>query len=409
MSESNISSGNTLPANVARQLEIIKRGTVEIHSEPELIERLKQGRPLRVKLGVDPTAPDIHLGHTVVLQKLRQFQDQGHQAVLIIGDFTALIGDPTGREKTRPQLTRQEIEDNAQTYLAQVSKVLDLPKLEITYNSRWLGKLMMADVLRLAAQVTVARFIERDDFNKRLKNQVPISLHEFLYPLLQGYDSVAVRSDIELGGTDQTFNLLVGRDLQRAAHMPPQIVLTTPLLVGLDGTKKMSKSSGNHIGVTEPPFEMFGKVMSLPDKLMGSYFVLMTSLAEKDINEILTGHPKDAKVRLAREIVTKYYSQEDAAASAARFDAIFSKKEIPNEVSDLKVDSSFIKDGKVYLPKLISISGAVKSNGEARRLITQGGVTMDGVKLTNPDEEIQLKAGQILKVGKKNRFYRIQL
>src|SRR3989339_197825 len=395
--------------DISKQLEAIKRGAVDIHSEEELIRKLKENRPLRVKLGVDPTAPDIHLGHTVVLQKLRQFQELGHQAVLIIGDFTALIGDPSGREKTRPQLSPQEIEANAQTYLAQVGKVLDLKRLEIVHNSDWLAKLTMENIIRLAAQVTVARFIERDDFSNRLKSGAPIGLHEFLYPLLQGQDSVAVRADIELGGTDQIFNLLVGRDLQRSAQMAPQVVMTMPLLVGLDGEQKMSKSYGNHIGLNEPATEMYGKVMSLADKLMDTYFTLLTSISAGQVKELLAGHPKDAKVRLAREIVTQYHDKSEADKSAERFEAVFSRKESPDDMMQLKVDAAMFKDGKFYLPKLISFSGAVKSNNEAKRLITQGGVTIDGEKLTDPDAEITIKTGQVLKIGKKNKFYRIEI
>ncbi|MBI5779395.1 MAG: tyrosine--tRNA ligase [Planctomycetes bacterium] len=395
--------------DIAKQLETIKRGAVEIHSEEELIRKLKANRPLRIKLGVDPTAPDIHLGHTVVLQKLRQFQELGHQAVLIIGDFTALIGDPSGREKTRPQLSAEEIERNAQTYLAQVGKVLDNKRLEIVHNGDWLAKLTMENIIRLAAQVTVARFIEREDFRNRLKAGTPIGLHEFLYPLLQGQDSVAVRADVELGGTDQIFNLLVGRDLQRSADMTPQVVLTMPLLVGLDGEQKMSKSYGNHIGLNEPASEMYGKAMSLADKLMETYFTLLTSIPAKEVKELLNGHPKEAKVRLAKEIVTQYHGQAEADKSAERFESVFSRKESPDEMAQLKVDTSMFKDGKVYLPKLINLSGAVKSSSEAKRLITQGGVTIDGQKITDPDAEISVKTGQVLKIGKKNRFYRIEI
>jgi len=395
--------------DIAKQLETIKRGAVEIHSEEELVRKLKENRPLRVKLGVDPTAPDIHLGHTVVLQKLRQFQELGHQAVLIIGDFTALIGDPSGREKTRPQLSSEDIKRNAKTYLEQVGKVLDVKRLEIVHNSDWLAKLTMESIIRLAAEVTVARFIERDDFSNRLKAGAPIGLHEFLYPLLQGQDSVAVRADIELGGTDQIFNLLVGRDLQRSAQMAPQVVMTMPLLVGLDGEQKMSKSYGNHIGLNEPATEMYGKVMSLADKLMDTYFTLLTSISAGQVKELLAGHPKDAKVRLAREIVTQYHDKSEADKSAERFEAVFSRKESPDDMMQLKVDAAMFKDGKVYLPKLISFSGAVKSNNEAKRLITQGGVTIDGEKLTDPDAEITIKTGQVLKIGKKNKFYRIEI
>jgi tyrosyl-tRNA synthetase len=392
------------------QLKILKRGVVEIYSENELLQRLKQGSPLRVKLGLDPTTKDIHLGHTVVLQKLRQFQDLGHQAVIIIGDFTASIGDPSGRDKTRPQLSPKDIEQNAKTYFSQVGKVLDMEKLEIVYNSAWLGKLTMGDIVRLAAQVTVARFIERDDFSTRLKKQIPISLHEFLYPLLQGQDSVAVHADVELGGTDQTFNLLVGRDLQKSVNMPSQIVLTMPLLIGLDGIKKMSKSLGNHIGITEPPFEMYSKIMSLPDNLMGNYFTLLTSFGEKEIKDILNKHPKEAKIKLAKEIITRYHDKIEADNCAAKFESVFSRKEVPEDTATLKVETSILnKEGLIYLPKLLNFCGAVKSNSEARRLIIQGGVTIDGVKLTDPDSEITIKTGQILKVGKKNRFYRIEI
>jgi len=395
--------------DINKQLEAIKRGAVDIHSEEELIRKLKENRPLRVKLGVDPTAPDIHLGHTVVLQKLRQFQELGHQAVLIIGDFTALIGDPSGREKTRPQLSPEEIERNAKTYLEQVGKILDNKRLEIVHNSDWLARLTMENNIRLAAEVTVARFIERDDFSNRLKEGTPIGLHEFLYPLLQGQDSVAVRADIELGGTDQIFNLLVGRDLQRSVHMTPQVVMTMPLLVGLDGEQKMSKSYGNHIGLNETASEMYGKGMSLSDKLMETYFTLLTSVPAKEVKELLKGHPKEAKVRLAKEIVAQYHGKEEADKSAERFESVFSRKESPDEMTQLKVDSSMFKDGKVYLPKLINLSGAVKSNNEAKRLITQGGVTIDGEKITDPDAEISVKTGQVLKIGKKNRFYRIEI
>ncbi|MDI6732806.1 MAG: tyrosine--tRNA ligase [Planctomycetota bacterium] len=393
---------------ISRQLEVIKRGVVDFHTEEELVERLKLKRPLRVKLGVDPTAPDIHLGHTVVLQKLRHFQGLGHDAILIIGDFTSLIGDPSGREKTRPQLSAEEIEVNAQTYLNQVGKILNLKHLQIVHNSTWLAKLTMKDIIKIASQVTVARFIERDDFSNRLKNQIPIGLHEFLYPLLQGQDSVAIEADIELGGTDQIFNLLVGRDLQRAVGQPPQIVLTTPLLVGLDGTKKMSKSFANHIGVTEPPFEMYSKTMSLPDNLMEGYFTLLTSLDSGEIKRVLSGHPKQAKVILAKEIVTQYYSKSEAERAAEKFETIFARKGAPDEIEELQIKKTMLNsDGRVYLPKLLSSCDVVRSSSEAKRLIMQGGLTIDGRKFTDPDKEIVLKSGQVLKIGKKNRFYRV--
>ena len=286
------------------QLRDLKRGAAALHSEAELLKRLEEGRPLRVKLGVDPSSPDLHLGHTVVLRKLRQFQDHGHQAVLIIGDFTALVGDPTGRNKTRPQLSPQEVEQNAKTYIDQVGKVLDVPKLEIVRNSEWLRPLTFFELLGLASRVTVAQFLERDDFTKRHKAGVPIGIHEFLYLIMQAYDSVMVKADVELGGTDQTFNLMVGRDLMRDMDMPPQVALTTPILSGTDGKEKMSKSLGNHIGVTASAYEMYAGVMSIPDGVMREYYTLLTGLPEDEIDRLCNKtHPKSAKDRLAREIM----------------------------------------------------------------------------------------------------------
>lgn len=394
--------------NYQKQLEIIKRGVVNIYSESELIDRLKENRPLRVKLGVDPTAPDIHLGHTVVLKKLRQFQDLGHQAILIIGDFTALIGDPAGREKTRPQLTSEEIERNAQTYLDQVGRILNLATLEILKNSQWLSKLQMADILKLASCVTLARFIERDDFAVRLKNKTPIRLHELLYPIMQGYDSVVVKADIELGGTDQTFNLLVGRDFQRMAGLPPQIAITTPLLVGLDGHVKMSKSLGNHIGITEPPFEMFSKIMSIPDYLMEEYYELLTELPLEEIKAFIKTHPRDAKVRLGVEIVKCFYGEKEASKAADLFDEIFRYKRTPSQMPEFILTPADLKNGKIWLPRLLTYCNMVSSTSEARRLISQGGVTIDEVKITDPEIELEIRDGMVLKVGKKNRFCRIK-
>ena len=400
---------------VIRQIEIIKRGTVAIYSEAELAQRIEKSlsakKPLIVKLGVDPTAPDIHLGHTVTLRKLRQFQDLGHQTVLIIGDFTTLIGDPSGRDKTRPQLASDEIERNAKTYFDQVGKVLNLKTLKIVRNSDWLGKLTFLDIIKLAAQVTVARSIERDDFAQRLANKTPIGLHELLYPLMQGYDSVAIKADIELGGNDQTFNLLVGRDLQKSASQQQQIAVTMPMLVGLDGTDKMSKSLGNYVGVTDKPDEMFGKVMSIPDKLMKDYFILLTEVSAGEIDKLCSDktHPRDAKVRLAKEIVTFYHSAADADAAAKRFESVFSKKEVPDEVQEVTIPDDQVTAKGVYLPKLLVTIGAVKSNNDARRLIEQGGVTLDNQKIAQTNNEVPIKNGQILKVGKKNRFYRLMM
>ncbi|MEK7447969.1 MAG: tyrosine--tRNA ligase [Planctomycetota bacterium] len=404
-----------MKTEVKKQLEILKRGTVDIYSETDLIQKIdfsySSKKPLRIKLGVDPTAPDIHLGHTVVLRKLRQFQDLGHQAVLIIGDFTALIGDPSGREKTRPQLSPEEIKRNADTYLKQVGKILNLQTAEIVHNGSWLSPLQFSDIIKLASRVTVARFIERDDFAQRLEKEIPIGLHELLYPLMQAYDSVMVNADVELGGTDQTFNLLVGRDLQRAYEMTPQIALTTPLLVGLDGVQKMSKSLGNQIGVSEEPFEMFGKIMSLPDKLMKDYFILLTDLPEETINKLLgpTTHPKEAKITLAKEIVKIYHDESSADGAARQFDRVFSKQERPEEIPVVKINRSDLSDDKIWLPKLLGLCGFVKSNNEARRLVSQGGVEVDSQKMTDPNLEIMLKSGMILKVGKKNRFCKIQI
>ncbi|MCK4908733.1 MAG: tyrosine--tRNA ligase [Planctomycetes bacterium] len=401
---------------VKKQLEIIKRGTVEIYSENELAKKIEHSletkKPLRVKLGVDPTAPDIHLGLTVVLRKLRQFQDLGHRAILIIGDFTASIGDPSDTDKTRPRLSSSEIEENARTYFDQVGKILELKNAEIVKNSEWLGKLKLDEIIKLAARVTVARMIERDDFAKRLKKETPIGLHELLYPLVQAYDSVAIKADIELGGTDQTFNLLTGRDLQRSFELPPQVAITMPLLVGLDGTKKMSKSLNNYIGVTEDAHEMFGKTMSIPDKLMKDYFTLLTDLPKEEIEKLIgkETHPKEAKVRLGKEIVTMYHDKKSAEEAVKRFEQVFAKQEMPAEIPEVTIKAGNLKTGnKIWLPKLLNLCGFVKSNSEGKRLVVQGGVQINEEKLTDPELEIALKSDMILKVGKKNRFCRIRI
>jgi len=388
--------------NWETQLESVKRGAVNIYSEEELIGKLKENRPLRVKLGVDPTAPDIHLGHTVVLGKLRKFQDLGHTAILIIGDFTALIGDPSGKEKTRPQLTLDAIEKNVQTYLNQIGKILNLKTLELRRNSEWLGKLGMRDILKLTSQVTVAQFIEREDFSIRFGKKMPIGLHEFLYPIMQGYDSVAIKADIELGGTDQTFNLLVGRDLQRAENITPQVTMTHPLLVGLDGTNKMSKSLGNYIGVSEPPNEIFGKTMSIPDKLMKDYYTLLTGIESAEIENILKGHPRDAKMRLGKEIVTKYYSKRDADEAEQRFIQMYSNKEIPENIPECA-----ISEEKLPLSKIVA-KCAVCSTSKAATLITQGAVEINDERMTDPWKNISVVDGMVIKVGKKNPYYRIK-
>ncbi|HID55660.1 TPA: tyrosine--tRNA ligase [Candidatus Poribacteria bacterium] len=405
-----------MKVSVDRQIEIIRRGAVEIISEEELRAKLeraqRENRPLRVKLGLDPTAPDIHLGSAVVLRKLRQFQDLGHEAIIVIGDFTAMIGDPSGRSKTRPQLSPEEVRRNAKTYEEQYSKILDPEKTRVVFNSQWLGRMDFADVIRLAAKTTVARVLERDDFQNRLKNEMPIGLHEILYPLCQAYDSVVLEADVEMGGTDQKFNNLMGRDLQRAFGQEPQVVLLMPLLVGLDGREKMSKSLGNYIGIEEPPFEMFGKIMSIPDELMIDYFVLTTDVPMQEIRRIEEGlkngtiHPKEAKKRLAREIVTMYHSAEAARKAEEEFERVFAQKEMPSEMPEVKISPSELKDGRIWSVKLLVLAGMAKSNREARNLILQGAMRLDGERITSPDD-IRIKEGSVLKVGR--RFARIKI
>jgi len=401
-------------SDVEQQLALIRRGVVPggIVTEEELLRKLesslREGRPLRVKLGVDPTAPDIHLGHTVVLRKLRQFQDLGHTAVLIIGDYTAMVGDPSGRTKTRPQLTYDQVEANAKTYVDQVARVLRRDRLEVVRNGDWFRKMTFLDVLRLAGKMTVARMLERDDFAQRHAAGSPIALHEFLYCLMQGRDSVEIRADIELGGTDQTFNLLVGRDLQRDAGQEPQVCVTTPILPGLDGTQKMSKSLGNHIGVTDPPADMFGKVMSIPDPLMLHYFVLLTAVPLEEIDALLAGHPRQAKARLAREIVASYHSSDAAQAAADEFDRVFREGELPAEMPSCVLHPADLEDGKVWIVRLVVASGLAPSSSEARRLIQQGAVSLDGARTDDIEARLELRGGEILRVGRR-KFARIFL
>jgi len=398
---------------VEEQLAVIRRGVVPggIVTEDELrtkLERsLREGRPLRVKLGVDPTAPDIHLGHTVVLRKLRQFQELGHTAVLIIGDYTAMVGDPSGRSKTRPQLTYGQVEANAKTYVDQVGHILRRDRLEVVRNGDWFKKMSFLDVLRLAGKITVARLLERDDFAKRHDAGNPISVHEFLYCLMQGQDSVEVRSDIELGGTDQTFNLLVGRDLQRDAGQEAQVAVTTPILPGLDGVEKMSKSLGNHIGVTAPPSDMFGKVMSIPDALMRDYYVLLTDVLLGEVEVILKGHPREAKARLAREIVTFYHSAEAADAAAEEFDRVFREKALPDDVPVYVLPTADLQDGKVWIIRLLAGSGLAPSTSEARRLVKEGAVSINGQRIEDFEARIPVAGGEVLKVGKR-KFARLE-
>jgi tyrosyl-tRNA synthetase len=380
------------------QLKDLLRGSVNVHSEEELLKKLEKGQPLRVKLGVDPSSPDIHLGHTVVLRKLRQFQDHGHQAVLIIGDFTALVGDPTGKKKTRPQLTPTEVEANAKTYMDQVGKVLSSDRLEIVRNSAWLKPLPFYELVKLAAKMTVARFLERDDFSKRLKEGVPIHLHEFLYLVMQAYDSVVVKADVELGGTDQLFNLMVGRDLMRDSGQDPQVALTTPILTGLDGHDKMSKSLGNHIGVSSDASEMYSRVMSIPDANMKEWYTLLTNLPLDEIERLVTKmHPKMAKDRLAREIVNGFHPGK-ADLAASEWDKKFSKGEVVDP-KDLKTP------GEIGLVDLLMLTGIPPSKSEAKRLIEQGGVELDGQKITDLKSVIKVKDGMVLKVGKKKLYF----
>lgn len=393
-----------------RQMELIRRGVAEIVPEDELMKKithsLATGKPLRVKLGLDPTAPDIHLGHTVVLNKLRQFQDLGHEVHLIIGDFTGRIGDPTGKSETRKQLTEEEVQANAITYQQQIFKVLDNEKTVIHYNSEWLMPLKLSDVLQLAGKYTVARMLERDDFNKRLKEGLPIGIHEFMYPLMQGYDSVALQADVELGGTDQKFNLLVGRNLLREYGLEPQIALMMPILEGTDGIQKMSKSLGNYIGINEAPYEMFGKTMSISDELISRYFELATRVPMEEIKDMRTRmadgslNPRDAKIRLAKEIITTYYSEQDANEAEEKFRLVFSQRDIPEDIPEVT-----IAENEIWLPKLLNDNSMVKSTSDGRRMIKQGAVKVNGDKYS--DENIFPQDGMVIQVGKR-KFIKIR-
>lgn len=392
------------------QLKTIKSGAAQIVPEADLLKKLQQNRPLRVKLGVDPTAPDLHLGHAVPLRKLRQFQDFGHTVVLIIGDFTAQIGDPSGRNTTRPPLTAEQVKEHAQTYITQAYRILDPDKTELRFNSEWLGAMNFGDLLKVASQFTIARILERDDFAKRYAEQKPISLHEFLYPMAQAYDSVAIQADIELGGTDQLFNLLAGRELMEKNGMEPQVCLTLPLLEGTDGVAKMSKSYGNYIGLTDEPSEMFGKVMSIPDELIVKYYRLATALPVDEVDAIErsltdgTGHPNKIKRRLGREIVALYYDEAAAQEAEQAFDLVFKEHQIPDDIPSF----DFNLEGEVYLPKVLVDAGLAPSASEGRRLIDGGGVKIEGESLIahtyNLDAAV-LK-DKVVQVGKR-KFARI--
>jgi tyrosyl-tRNA synthetase len=403
---------------VPDQLERLLVGAARVIPLEELESKLERaradGRPLRVKLGIDPSAPDLHLGHAVVLRTLRRFQDLGHAAVLIVGDFTGRVGDPSGQSETRPMLTPEDLDANAQTYLDQVGKVLDLDRAEIRRNSEWLAPLTFADVTRLAGTQTVAQLLERDDFSQRHRAREPISLVEFLYPLMQGYDSVAIRADVEMGGTDQTFNLLVGRDIQEAFGLEPQVAFTMPLLRGTDGVRKMSKSLGNHIGLTEPPEEQFGKVMSIPDEAMPEWFRLCTDLPPDEIEGIEgsladgSARPHELKRRLAGEIVALYHGEDAALRAEERFDRVFREHEVPADIPERSVPDDAWEDGRVYLPRLLVAIGLAASKSDARRLIEQGGVRIDGEAVTDPNAELRADdvRGRVLQVGRR-RFVRL--
>jgi len=392
-------------------LKKIKDGAVEIIRINELEKRLASGGKLRIKLGADPTAPDLHLGHYIVLRKLRDFQELGHTVVFIIGDFTALIGDPSGRSKTRPSLSIEQIEENAKTYFEQVFKILDKDKTEIRFNSEWLSKISLEKWIRIASKFTIARILERDDFLTRYESGTPIFFHEFFYPVMQAYDSVAIKADVELGGTDQKFNLLMGRKLQESMNMAPQIAIIMPILRGTDGIKKMSKSLKNYIGITENPVTMFGKVMSIPDTLISEYYSLVLQKSEKESKEIDKiiqdgkENPMKLKMQLAKEIVTLFHSQEDANIAKENFKNIFSKKEMPENMEELDI-AKFIQDGKANVVVILNKKGIVKSKSDAKRLIKQGGIQINGKKLKDFKNPIPLKKGDVIKVGKL-KFFRI--
>lgn len=394
--------------SVEEQLALIKRGADEILVEAELIEKLKRGQPLRIKAGFDPTAPDLHLGHTVLINKLRQFQDLGHQVIFLIGDFTGMIGDPSGKSVTRPPLTREQVLDNAETYKAQVFKILDPAKTEVAFNSTWMDQLSPADFIRLASQYTVARMLERDDFSKRYASNQSIAIHEFLYPLVQGYDSVALRADVELGGTDQKFNLLMGRELQRAYDQEPQCILTMPLLEGLDGVKKMSKSLGNYIGIQEAPGVMYSKLVSIPDTLMWRYFELLSFRSMDEINgfrkDVEAGaNPRDIKIKLAEEIVARFHGEEAAASAHKSAGNRLKEGELPEDLPEVEVAAA----EDLPIGAVLNKAGLVKNSAVARDLLSSGGVRVDG-DVVDRSFVFKVGAAHVLQAGKK-AFARVSL
>ena len=399
--------------DVNAQMEIIKRGTEQILPEDELIAKLersmKTSTPLRIKQGFDPTAPDIHLGHTVTIRKLKQFQELGHEVIFLIGDFTGMIGDPSGRLESRKRMSREEVLKNAETYKKQIFKILDPHKTIIEFNSRWCSPMRFGDVLELTSKYTIARLLEREDFADRYKSNQPISVLEFLYPLVQGYDSVALRADVELGGTDQIFNLLVGREIQREYGQEPQVVITMPLLVGTDGVEKMSKSLGNYIGICESPKEIYGKTMSISDELILPYFRLLTEVPQGEIEAIERQmkkeevNPRDFKMTLAREIVTMYYDRESAREAEEEFKRVFQDRGLPCEIPEFAVSA---KDQPIWIVRLLTASGMVSSGGQARRLIAGGGVKINGQKVTDDSLELKVEGELVMKIGKK-RFLKV--
>ncbi|OHD71299.1 MAG: tyrosine--tRNA ligase [Spirochaetes bacterium RBG_16_49_21] len=401
---------------IRNDIELLKRGTEEILPFEEFKKKLERSeleqKPLVIKAGFDPTAPDIHLGHTVLLRKMKHFQDMGHTVVFLIGDFTGMIGDPSGRSEARRRLTREEVAENAETYKRQVFRILDKNKTIIEFNSTWCSTMTFVEVLELSAKYNVARMLERDDFANRYKSGRPISILEFMYPLVQGYDSVVLKADVELGGTDQKFNLLVGRDLQREYGQESQVIMTVPLLVGLDGVQKMSKSLNNYIGIEESPRDIFGKVMSISDDLMFLYFDLVTDIPREEVNKYREGisdgsiHPRDVKVKLAKNICAQFYDEETAVQAAAEFNRIFVEKELPDAVNEYHIPEIEKLQGKIWIVKLIVLAGLAATNGEARRLIRGGGVYFEGAKIPGEDFELTFPLNGILKVGKR-KFVKI--
>lgn len=399
--------------DIEQQLELIERGAVDVISHEDLKKKLERskatGVPLKIKAGFDPTAPDLHLGHTVLIQKMKHFQELGHEICFLIGDFTGMIGDPTGKSETRKPLTTEDVARNAESYKEQIFKILDPQKTRVVFNSSWLGKLTSYDLIKLASQLTVARMLEREDFKVRFENERPISIHEFLYPLIQGYDSVALQADVELGGTDQLFNLLMGRDLQRNWGQEPQVVITMPLLEGLDGVAKMSKSLGNYIGITESADDIYGKVLSMSDSLMMRYYDLMSDLSTEEIaalaRDLENGllHPKEMKMKLARELTARFHDMDAAVRAEANFEKVFKHGGLPEDIPTLQVDST---QGPVWLPKLMQDAGLVQSTSDARRLIKQQAVSLDGEKVVDMEFQVNPVGEVLLKVGKR-RFCRV--